>query len=106
MPYSSRFAAATVGGSSDVLYTVPAQYVAVIRDVEVWNQGGTSDSLDTFVNVPGPLSLILVRFSDIAAGQTAQWKGRVVMNAGDTFSTYSGGNDWGILVSGYLLSAP
>lgn len=106
MPYSSRFAFGSADSSLIDWFTAPTGFVAVLRDLEVSNSAAGTDSLDVILMVPGPLSEVVVRFTDVASSATAQWQGRVVMNAGDVLQTFAGANTWGFCASGYLLSAP
>jgi hypothetical protein len=106
VPYSTRFAVGTADNSLITQFTAPSGFVAVLRDLEVANSSAGTDSLDVILEVPGPLSVVIVRFSDLGASLTAQWQGRVVMNAGDLLQTFAGANTWDFTASGYLLSAP
>jgi len=106
VPYSTQFFAGEGGSGLAVLYTVPDQYVAVLRDLEALNLGGATDSLDLITEIPGPLAVTWGRLNNVPSGEAAQWSGRLVMNPGDQLQAYSGTHDWAILASGYLLSAP
>lgn len=106
MPYSTRFFAGnTIAGTVVTAYTVPADSVAVIRDIEVLNPTASTDSLFIAASVPGPLTVTLTKFLDLAGETAAQWKGRVVMNAGDVLELFSVAQAWEAMISGYLLSA-
>lgn len=87
-------------------YTVPAGYVAVVRDVEALNSSASTDSLFIAATVPGPLTVTLTKFYDLAGETPAQWQGRVVLLAGDGLEVYSGVEVFEVMISGYLLSAP
>jgi hypothetical protein len=106
LPYSTRFFAGnTIAGTVVPAYTVPATYVAVIRDIEVLNSSGSTDTLFIAAVVPGPLTLTLTKFLSLAAETPAQWKGRAVMNAGDELELFSVAEAWEVIISGYLLGA-
>lgn len=106
LPYSTRFFAGnTIAGSVVPAYTVPASYVAVIRDIEVLNSSGSTDTLFIAAVVPGPLTLTLTKFLSVPGETPAQWKGRAVMNAGDELELFSVAEAWEVIISGYLLGA-
>lgn len=106
MPYSTRLVAAVLDAALDDAYTVPAGFVAVIRDMELTNQGGTATAIAIDLEVPGPLTATIYFNADVPAGSWLQWQGRVVMNAGDVLSISASAYPIGAVVSGYLLSAP
>lgn len=106
MPYSTRLAA-TLGGPGPIsLYTVPASYIAVIRDLELQQLGAGDDSIELDIEIPGPLEVPIFRANDVPQFTHIQWQGRVVMNAADQLSFATLGNEWAVVVSGYLLSSP
>lgn len=94
-----------VTGATDV-FTVPAQYVAVIRDVEVY--AGTVSAVEVSANlkVPGPLILAFYVVNGLEPGTWAQWTGRVVANAGETLTLGATVDGPIVTASGYLLSSP
>lgn len=106
MPYSTRFAAGEGTGSGAVVYTVPAGYVAVIRDIELLSGSGTTDEVVIDATVPGPLNVVIWLHIFGAAFAWAQWAGRAVLNAGDEISVTAPADGSTYLISGYLLSAP
>lgn len=106
VPYSVRLGAADVAAELVVLYTVPADYVAVVRDIEAWNFGGETDKLFTTANIPGPLAVAVWVTPEVATDEWTQWQGRLVMNAGDVLQAQGIASSWTVVASGYLLSAP
>lgn len=106
VPYSTRFAAAELGSETTTLYTVPAQYVAVVRDVELYGNVGSDAEVALEVTVPGPLTIIWFVVNPLAPGAWVHWEGRVVLNAGDDLIAVTTVNGVHVTVSGYLLSAP
>lgn len=107
MPYSQRFAAATtVAGTASTVFTCPANFVAVVRDLQAYNSGGASDALFVALVIPGPATLTLWHFAGVAASTSDQWQGRVVLNAGDQLELFSAAEAFEVLISGYLLSSP
>lgn len=106
MPYSTQFIAGTPTPSTPLEYIVPELYVAVIRDVEVWLSSGAPLTVYVAAVKPGPLTVAISVF-DVTGGATSQqWKGRAVLNAGDTLEAAVSAGAATVLVSGYLLSAP
>jgi hypothetical protein len=101
--YSTQFVAANVGGAPTE-YLVPAGYVAVVRDLSIFqpNVGGTNYIACGVLEV-GPFFIAYAS----AALQTSQHQEmRVVVNAGDhiyAVSTYALGYAF---ISGYLLELP
>lgn len=96
-----------ITSADTVLFTVPTSYVGVIRDVEVANVGGSSDFVSFYVaKAPGSPAATFWKQVDIGSSTWAQWKGRVVFDAGDTLHGFSGSGDFQALISGYLLSSP
>lgn len=100
--YSHRFIAwaseATPPG-----YQVPAGYVAVVRDADVYSGGGSIINYQMFIN--GVAKFWAGQFTVEAVAQVAQWRGRQVLKAGEILGfTANGALDGSI--SGYLLSLP
>lgn len=102
--YSVRFLQEH-GLTSTATYTVPDGFVAILRD------------LDSYIGTPaGTNGLYLegdagqaIWWSEATIGQSqyASWRGRQVLNAGETFSVRAdvGSLDaYDVTVSGYLLS--
>lgn len=99
--YSTKFAAgAQASGSTSVVYTVPAGYVAVVRDIEVGAQNAPANSVA--INLAGVAEIY--QAGGIAQYSTAQWKGRVVLNAGDQINVDAIAGTWTYIISGYLLT--
>lgn len=100
--YSTQFVLAlhACTGGADVVYTVPAGKVAVLRDLELLSTGSGNFM---FVSVNGIAQI--ARNNSTVGGTTAQWTGRVVLNAGDTLEV-NGTNlsSVRIVASGYLLN--
>lgn len=104
--YSIRLFAGQLEAEVNPAYTVPDGFVAVIRDIVVYNETGDTDTFNAVAIVPGPLSLIAWSFADQTVYTSAQWQGRQVLNAGDVLYFYAGHYPWHVLASGYLLSSP
>lgn len=104
MIYSTRFynGPATNG---QTLYTVPAGFVVVVRDLEVYNFSSSAIvQVQVQLGVSGSTSGVLAFVNNVASQVCAQWKGRAVVNAGESLVAFSTGSSFSMLVSGYLLS--
>lgn len=92
-------------------YTVPPGFVAVLRDVDVYWGGGLAFPS---VHVIGSASQTIAEFhptADANAGLGAQadshtwrWRGRQVVEPGDSFGVNVTGDPCDVSVSGYLLT--
>lgn len=103
--YSTKFAAGVGTGSTEDVYTVPAGYVAVVRDIEVISGSGASDVLVFECVSPGPLHVVIWVLYSTGANVWGQWRGRVVLVSGDAISALAPADGSTYLISGYLLSA-
>lgn len=84
-------------------YEVPAGYVAIVRDLDVYSGGGAIINWQLAVN---DLAVFAAgQFTIEALGQTGQWRGRQVVHAGEFLAFSSDGSTDG-MCSGYLLSLP
>lgn len=107
MPYSTQFFAVHEDlSTAPALYIVPTGYVAVLRDVSVRNQTGTTSQVQVGATVPGPLNVIVMQWDDVAANDVVEWQGRAVFNAGDSLFVYNAEGSAQAIGSGYLLSSP
>lgn len=102
--YSTRFAAVTLSAAEPALYTVPAGYVAVIRDMELTNQTGANVSFAIDLTSPGPLTATIYYDGSFPLASWFQWQGRVVLNAGDVLGASASSYPVGLVVSGFLLN--
>lgn len=83
-------------------YTVPAGYRAIVRDLDAINISGGSGSLT--MTIAG-LAYLFVAQSSTYLDYHA-WRGRQVVNPGETLQVSQSGINWGYAVSGYLLTLP
>lgn len=100
--YSTRFLA-WAADESPPAYTVPAGYVAVVRDADIYSGGGEETNWVLSVNEIAHFAA--GQFNILALAQTAQWRGRQVLNPGEFLVFASDGSTDG-MVSGYLLALP
>jgi hypothetical protein len=99
LPYSTRFLA---WSSSSLVppYTVPTGYLAIVRDIDVNSPGG--DIINWAVSISGIAKFAGGQFTVAALSQFQQWRGRVVVPAGELIIAGSDGLTDGV-VCGYLL---
>jgi hypothetical protein len=100
--YSTLFAAAVITTTGPhVLFTVPAGYVAVLRDVGFLNTSGVTGPIylyDSSVSTAWWASPSVANFGSV------EWQGRQVFPAGSEISVQLGNAPWVVRASGYLLS--
>lgn len=106
MPYSTNFFTGSLPDSEATLYTVPSSYVAVVRDVEVFNGSLDEASFRLDVTVPGSPTAFWWGINNLASGAVTQWKGRLVLPPSSTISGLANESEFFVIVSGYLLSSP
>jgi hypothetical protein len=101
--YSTRFIAVK-GGTTLHTYTVPAGFVAVIRDVDTY---ASSEFSAAQVFLEGHLGQALWAWT-AGLGQESygSWRGRQVINAGETFGLRFNISEADGTCSGYLLTLP
>jgi hypothetical protein len=101
IPYSTQFAASSPTGPGGFpLYTVPAGYVAVVRDLEV----GSASAVTGFFSIQGGPGFAAFNITQSSGDISFQWQGRVVLNAGETLEFI--GNtaaQYSVIASGFLL---
>lgn len=100
--YSTRFLA-WAASSTPPAYEVPTGYVAIVRDADIFTHGGAITNWILSVN--GIADFAGGAFTVESVIQTAQWRGRQVLNPGELLVFASDVATDG-MVSGYLLSLP
>jgi hypothetical protein len=100
--YSTRFYEGK-NVTSGTIVTVPAGYIAIVRDIDAFFGGGIEGGA---LNVIGTLGQTFAWFPFTGLTSAAfTWRGRQVFSAGESVRFVSGaGVD--LTVSGYLLTAP
>lgn len=93
------------GLNTNLGYTVPAGYVAVLRDVDVFCNL-YSTSTEFYVAGVGGAILWYVTVGALTDPSFYQWRGRQVFNAGDIITFAGSSNGVDMTASGYLLSTP
>lgn len=102
--YSTRFdAKQTFSGTSTLV--VPDGFRAILRDLDVFFG---EQALPAELRLNGDLGQgLYVVTNTIGTPSCAQWRGRQVVNPGESFSvTVSGGGNADYALSGYLLTLP
>lgn len=102
--YSTQLLVA-VGATLDEFFEVPAGYIGIVRDADVY-QGATISPNSLYMQ--GSLGQTIFKW-DGGLGQDVNsgWRGRQVLNAGERVTMHIvGGFSWDYSISGYLLLAP
>ena len=103
--YSTQFFRGPVpAGVLGTLYTVPANDVVVLRDIELFI-GGTADLFNLQIGVPGNTEIVWYLNSP-PASSWHQWTGRTVVKGGESIFAFATNANDQIVVSGYLLTGP
>lgn len=101
--YSTRFSLSSVAvPGPSTLYTVPAGHIAVLKDVDYYQTAGAASFL--FIG-EGTAALFPIALSTPAGVNSAQWRGRMVFQAGETIAQKNGGGTFSITLNGYLLTS-
>jgi hypothetical protein len=106
--YSARLCVAAITNAGATVYTAPAGFVIVVRDIVV-GQTSSSTPLNCaiYLIISGEtFSTVLWCFQNIGNTQAQQWTGRQVMNPTDSIFVQGSESVGTILISGYQLSAP
>ncbi len=90
--------------TSGVLYTVPAGYVAVVRDMDVWWDGETDEG--SLIASIHNVCTFMVFYGAPSVASAFQWRGRVVINPGEKLELFPSVGNWSGVACGYLLSLP
>jgi hypothetical protein len=101
--YSTRFFIGAMPTAQGVLYTVPAGFTVVLRDIELYQYSGGSGLYYLAISAAGSNAIVYA----VTAAPTASsyhWDGRVVMNAGDELLGQAAAANNQVVVSGYLLA--
>lgn len=104
--YSTLLWAGAVPTAAGAFYTPPAGFVAVVRDVELYNNAAGTATINLWVYAgTGPVSPIAVG-ENVPGASATQWQGRVVLPQGYGLCNNGAIADFYATISGYLLSAP
>lgn len=100
--YSIRFGVVnTSAGGTTVVYTVPAGYVAILRDVDAYFPSGLGPQL--FLQ-DGSIPLSFALLAPTAVPGSVQWRGRQVFASGQEIAVNTSATAVRALLSGYLLT--
>lgn len=102
--YSTLFLSGNTSAGSPI-FTVPAGFIAVLRDVDVYCNGIGGEELfledSTYGNTFARWDILTP-----ADSGSKQWQGRQVFNPGGGFVFVATVGTWDVRASGYLLTAP
>jgi hypothetical protein len=101
--YSTRFLGSYLP-TSPVEYTVPDDFVAVLRCADVWYDGAVGGG--TAAIVVSSIGYLMECLPTGGTPETFTWRGRQVLNAGETVYFSDNVEHFSVLLSGYLLSLP
>jgi secreted Zn-dependent insulinase-like peptidase len=105
LPYSRRFISGQTAGSPVVIdYLVPTGFVAVLRDVDIYN-GTATAVVSAFIVSPGSPNIVMAALYFSAVNTSVMWRGRQVFPAGATIRVSSSTAGVSVSASGYLLRA-
>lgn len=105
--YSTVFLNGNTSGGAPV-YTVPAGFVAVLRDADVYNNSLVAAELFLEDSASG-VTIWRVDNNAFIPGSSlgsSQWQGRQVFTAGNGFLFNASSGTWDVRASGYLLQLP
>ena len=101
--YSTQLFVGEVSSTGTTFFTAPANTTTVVRDVEAFSGASTSSFISVDLFVSGSFTAVLAGWSSVAANTWLGWRGRAVMNAGQTLTmNFASGPVW-LWVSGYEL---
>jgi hypothetical protein len=102
--YSVNFVSANTGAGS-LVYPVPTGFVAILRDLDVYNNSAITAELFLEDTVSG---VAIARFDVTGPSDSGSktWRGRQVFEAGGGFTLRASAGTWDCRASGYLLIAP
>jgi hypothetical protein len=101
--YSVRFLQARAY-SGVATYLVPAGFVAVLRDLDAFQVAGLTVPQIYLVGAAG--QTIWWNSGSLVDSSYSSWRGRQVINEGETFAVNVATETASFAVSGYLLSLP
>ena len=103
MIYSTNLALGALGTSSANLYTSPAGVTTVVREIDLYSFSGATDYVVFGCNVAG-IGATFWYFTTLAPAQTYQWKGRLVIPAGQVINGFAQSANNTYVISGYQLT--
>lgn len=100
--YSARLAAGVVAAGDTVVYTVPPNQKAVLLDVENLNISASPAGLKMGLLPLGGSLVPIVNFFVSVPEEGGPWRGRLVLNAGDSL-VLTAEDSYSYAMSGYLF---
>lgn len=102
--WSTRFIGEALVDGDVATYTVPDGMVAILTDVESTVSGEDSGASVYATGEAGNWQLFYLY--PPTADTSAQWTGRIVLQAGEELHVYQEGTTGSVTACGYLLTAP
>jgi hypothetical protein len=90
----AKMGQALISGGTTLLYTCPASSIAMLKDFDVANQGGTTVAVTVWVVPSGgspSAAYVIVPAISLPANSILQWTGTQVLGAGDTIQAAATG---------------
>lgn len=97
--------ASLVTSAGTVGPVVPAGFVYVLRDVDVFEETGAQGVTLSVVNPLGGYLTVFLTGSTLQS-RVQQWRGRQVYHPGEQVGFFAGSGQWAIMASGYQLTLP
>jgi hypothetical protein len=100
------WAGEVAAGSSEELYTVPAGFRVVVRDIQATSSDDVALAVVGLTIAQFYAGGIVARFGGpfVELGRSYSWEGRVVCNAGEILTSSTLYVGWNMTMSGYLLT--
>jgi|SRR5580658_8410843 hypothetical protein len=102
--YSTQFGGGIVSPDEVSFFpVVPDGYIWVVRAIDLVpldSEGGQISVVET------TLPCYLFTVGTAVAGQSYQWRGHQVFNAGQSLAVFNGISTWSFVMSGYQLTSP
>jgi hypothetical protein len=92
--------------SNTVVYTVPASYTTIVKDIQLGNYATTAATANVEVYTAGGLQIFLIYTTSLAGDTTTHWTGWVVLMAGDALRWSTNQQNSQLLISGSELVGP
>lgn len=101
----STLLVAEQGLSAPLSLTVPPGYIWILRDLDLYNGGGLG-SAELFLVGSSGQAIYWARQTPGSDASVFQWRGRQVIEGGQSVTVNVTSGDWDVSLSGYVLSQP
>lgn len=96
---------AQAGVTTDQSFDVPTGLVYILRDLDAYNGGGAG-SAEVFLVGSDGQAIAWFRQTPGSDASTFEWRGRQVLEEGQSFGFHVASGTWDLTLSGYVLSSP